>query len=88
MPTGYNMPDGVSENDIPGWNAVGADLTMTCPNGHSWDEYVECDSDGEVESMESCEVCGEHGVGEFTYFGDQADAYADAKLDREEYWGD
>ena len=88
MGSGYNMPDGVYERDIPGYSDAKQDVTMTCPSGHSWIEEVSSECDGDVESYESCEICGEQGAGEFTLFADRADAWADAMADRAERYYD
>ena len=81
--TGYNMPDGCNECDIPGWN----------DDMHSWtQDCSHCDGpnevEGEVDSRYggeidwTCEHCGE----EFTASIDiRAEREYRADLERE-YW--
>lgn len=83
MSSGYNMPPGVYESDIPGWNDV----------DHSWiNDCTHCDYPNEVEGIVDsryggevewvCEYCGETFTAEIDLVEVEKDRRAD---EREEY---
>jgi hypothetical protein len=55
MGTGWNMPDGVTESMIPGYNDVEMDIEFQCDNEDCGNEWTESD-------MTVDPTCGGHEV--------------------------
>lgn len=53
--TGYNMPDGVTESMIPGYNDIEIDIEFQCDNEDCGNEWTESD-------MTVDPTCGGHEV--------------------------
>jgi hypothetical protein len=85
MGTGYNMPDGVTERDIPGWNDIEVSINFTCEltdDCGDWTENdVTVDACGGHDVEATCPVCGE------LFYGEDSDDYIDRDdiYDREDY---
>jgi len=81
--SGYNMPPGVYESHIPGWNDTTHSWTYECSHCDGPNE-VEGDVDsrygGEIEW--TCEHCGE----EFTASIDFVQEAQDRADDERDYW--
>lgn len=62
MGSGFNMPDGVYERDIPGYNDIEVTVPFTCGNedcGMEWEENdVPVDPDCECDCEAVCPGCG------------------------------
>ena len=88
MGTGYNMPDGVTENMIPGYNDIEVSIDFSCEMTDDCGEWtepdvtVDCHGGHDVEA--TCPVCGELITkfydGDFDDYDDRDDAY-----DRDDY---
>jgi hypothetical protein len=63
MGSGFNMPDGVYESDIPGYNDIEANVSFYCDGTDNCGEWVEedmtVDSRGGHDVEANCPVCGE-----------------------------
>jgi hypothetical protein len=88
MGTGYNMPDGVTERDIPGWNDIEVSINFTCEltdDCGDWTENdVTVDACGGHDVEATCPVCGELIT---QFYGEDPDDYIDRDdmYDREDY---
>jgi hypothetical protein len=61
MGSGYNLPPGCYESDLPGWNDVEVDIRFECDATEDcgdWDQEVTVDSRGGHEVEAACPVCG------------------------------
>ena len=59
MNSGYNLPHGCFERDLPGYNDIVVEVTIKCEScGKSWDEEIEVDPSGS-EFYTECGSCGE-----------------------------
>jgi hypothetical protein len=63
MGSGFNMPDGVYERDIPGYNDIEVDITFECNAtdkcGEWPEENVTVDKEGGHDVEARCPQCGE-----------------------------
>ncbi len=58
--TGWNLPPGCSESDLPGWHDVEEDIEFECELGHIWIETdVTVDDRGGHDVEAKCPECGE-----------------------------
>lgn len=62
MGSGFNLPPGCYESDLPGWHEVEDDVTFTCSNPECKHEWVESDvtvdSRGGHDVEATCPKCG------------------------------
>jgi hypothetical protein len=61
MGSGYNLPPGCYESDLPGWHDIEVDLDFCCDScDREWTEHdVTVDSRGEDGLESECKECGQ-----------------------------
>ena len=61
MGSGFNLPPGCYDSDLPGWHDVERDVDFECANeecGHEWTEVdVTVDSRGDHDVEANCPEC-------------------------------
>jgi DNA-directed RNA polymerase subunit RPC12/RpoP len=64
--SGYNLPDGISERDLPGYNDIEMELSVKCGDC-GYEEKIWETVDGNTGEYEYvCSNCGETNVGEIS----------------------
>lgn len=59
MGSGFNMPDGCYESDIPGWNDIEIDYLFSCEECNcEWEELVDVDPTSQCDFESTCPDCG------------------------------
>ena len=57
--SGFNLPDGCYESDLPGWHDIQTDVAFTCKEcGHEWIEHdMTVDERGGHDVESDCPEC-------------------------------